>query len=215
MDAPSGITRSAIVGDTLRFFFDSSSDTGIAAAVLVVDTATVIAPNAPPRNFVGPIRATKAVNGKVMHTRKIRRPTKTQAMKMPRLCTRSQPSLAVTGAARPKTPTGAVYRIHMTSLISASPTSSAISTSRSRRSGASVPAAAATSAVKTIRGSIAPLLAAANGLDGTRLMMKSIKVGSSGTLAASAAGMSMSLANCRPNLVTAMPMAMAGISDSQ
>ena len=108
MDAPSGTSRLAIVVDTPRFLVASSRVTGIAAAVLVVDTAIDTPPNVPFRYRTGPISATKYTSGSVTTVRKITSPTKTKIMKTPSDCTRFQPRSAVTGAARPNTPIGAV-----------------------------------------------------------------------------------------------------------
>jgi hypothetical protein len=87
---------------------------------------------------------------------------------------------AVTGATRPKTPIGAVQRIHQTSLINASLTASEKSKRVLRASSRNVPAAAPNNAVNTIKGRSCPLLAAANGLSGINPSTKSTSPGNSG-----------------------------------
>ncbi len=78
----------------------------------------------------------------------------------------------MTGAVRPNTPIGAVHRIHQTSLIRAALAASASSSNRVRAGSASVPAAAATSALKTMSGSSDPEVAAAKGLLGHQAHQK-------------------------------------------
>ena len=55
----------------------------------------------------------------------MKRPTTTATMKTARFCSIAAPVFAITGAARPKTPTGAVHRIQPISFVRASPRASA------------------------------------------------------------------------------------------
>ena len=137
-------------------------------------------------------------------------PASTAATNTARLCTRSHPSCAVTGAASPKTPTGAHQSTHQTSLIRVAETASAKVINCCLCFPPSAAAAAPKSAVNTISGSRLPAEAAAKGLGGTRVTRKSTTPGISGAACSPAAGIATSGAKRRKNPMVAMPSTIAG-----
>ncbi len=106
-------------------------------------------------------------------------------------------------------PSGAVQRIHHTSLMRAASNASASSRRVSRLSFSSVPEAAASRTVNTIIGSNAPRLAASNGFRGIKLTRNSTMPGSSGAVCGPAEGTDTGGVSANPTVITAMPMGMA------
>ncbi len=119
-----------------------------------------------------------------------------------------KPRRAARASASAKTPTGAVHRIHCTSVMAASRIASNTRTTVARRSPDKPATARPKASVKTMRGSIAPSAAARTGFAGTRSINHCAKPGIRRTLSAVAVAVCDALAcsaACAPGSMSKRP----------
>ena len=127
---------------------------------VVVLKPTVYVPTVPRMKRPAGIPPTNRTSGSRTSAFMMNRPTTTARMNTPRFCSIAIPVRAVTGAASPNTPTGAVHSTQFMSLMSASLTVSAKEVRISCFSFGSVVVAAAKRTMKMRSGRRAPSAAA-------------------------------------------------------
>ena len=191
-------------------FSASWSIIGNVATDVVVVNPTVYDPTVPRMNRAGPTPPRIRTSGSITKPFRMKRPTTTATMNTARFCSIAIPVCAITGAARPKTPTGAVHRIQVMSLMRASPSVSAKEVSVCCFSFGKVVVAAPRRTTKMRRGRSAPSAATSIGFLGTRLTRKSTTPGAWVSISAMAVGGGTGAVKLSAKLISPMPIRIAG-----